>query len=151
MSDTASVDIEELEKLAKAATPGPWEWENPETDNPRAEGEWNSALRTVEEFPSHYGPLSKGILHAELDSNDNMDADAAFIAAANPQAILALISEKRALERDLTEAREDAKNWRKHQAAEFQIVLGDQSKGVTVIPVTVPRVVPDKHSTPEQS
>jgi hypothetical protein len=92
------IDLDKLEALAKDATPGPWHWVNRETDEPRSAGEWNSSLRTVEVFPTQLvGPLPKFIVEADEICDENMEANADFIAAANPATILALIAEVRSL------------------------------------------------------
>jgi hypothetical protein len=66
-----SIDLDDLERLAKAATPGPW-------DAGTCEGEvWSDKLLVVW---------------------DALPNDAAYIAAANPPTILALIARLRAAE-----------------------------------------------------
>ncbi len=88
--------LEKLKAVALAATPGPWHWVNPENDKPRRPGEWRASLRTIEEFPTRsVGPLPHFILAAEeiSSSDDKMEENAAFIAAANPAAVLELIAE----------------------------------------------------------
>ena len=92
------IDLDWLERLAKAATQGTWHWVNSDTDELRKPGEWRSSLRTIEEFPARSGwSLPKFIVEADEIYYENMDANADFIAAANPAAILALIAEVRAL------------------------------------------------------
>lgn len=93
--------LDEIERVAKAATPGPWQWINPENDRPRQSGEWRSSLRTVEEFPTiSVGSLPKFIVEADEIYGENMDANAAFIAAANPTTVLSLIAEVKRLRED---------------------------------------------------
>ncbi len=66
------IDLDELERLAKAATPGPW-------------------------HSTRLGDVSPEDEHDPLICEPMSDADAAFIASANPSTILALITEVRAL------------------------------------------------------
>lgn len=86
-------ELELLEKLAHAATPGPW----------------------IAEYTNIYGPLDQrsknpngrvriaivlaggARLDPELPELDTHDADTAFIAAANPAVVLRLIAEIRAM------------------------------------------------------
>jgi hypothetical protein len=99
-------DLDSLEALATAATPGPWHWVNPTTDAPRGLGEWRSSLRTVEKFPTQsVGPLPKFIVEADEICDWNMDANASFIAAANPETILTLTAELRKLRAEINEMR----------------------------------------------
>lgn len=64
-----NVDLEELERLAKAATPGPWR----SSDNPFVKG-YSGRVEGPE-------PRIKGLCVADAD----------YIAAANPEVILHLI------------------------------------------------------------
>lgn len=81
-----------LKKSALAATPGPWEWINPENDKPRQSGEWRASLRTVAKFSTYsVGPLPKFIVEADEICDENREANASYIEFANPAAILALI------------------------------------------------------------
>lgn len=82
---TPSPDIEELEKLAKAATPGPWV----------------AAMtgRGMEVIQLVGGKWTENVCQWTGDHpwrQSNMH----YIAAANPQAILTLLNEKRALEEE---------------------------------------------------
>ena len=91
------IDLDELEKLARAATPGPWTALPDKTypDRDRCVGivgppERNAydelePVRLVETDSAFYPPRMK---------------DAAFIAAANPQVVLELISNQRLLAAD---------------------------------------------------
>lgn len=75
------IDIEELKKLALAATPGPWEAVS------------NSVRDQI--GPNGVG----GFLVADCPANIGKRLeDAAFIAAANPRTVLALIARIEALE-----------------------------------------------------
>ncbi len=79
----------ELERLARAATPGPWTAERQDGDS----GEIYYALHGKNyDFITNVGDHANNWLH-----------DAAFIAAANPQAVLGLLARVRELEGALTE------------------------------------------------
>ena len=92
-SNDSGLNLDHLEALARAATPGPWHWVNPENDQPRKLGEWRASLRTVQEFNTRWGDtLPKFIVNADEICDENMDANANFIATANPAAVLELIA-----------------------------------------------------------
>lgn len=74
------IDIDEIEALAKAATPGPWQ---------------SSQYDDLEDSNGHDLLTSSGGV-----SCFNRAGDADFVAAANPATILALIAEVRALRED---------------------------------------------------
>lgn len=78
-----TLDLEDLQRKAEAATPGPWEW-CPQT--PPQMGYFNSPGLPVCDFgdAQQYYPT---------EGAPPSDEDAAFIAAANPAVILALIAE----------------------------------------------------------
>ena len=72
------IDIDRLEKLAKAATPGPW----------RVLPDLRSVTTTVEGY-SLCGPE---LLIADwIDHDQANEANAAFVAAASPSTIMALL------------------------------------------------------------
>jgi hypothetical protein len=99
------IDTEKMKALALAATQGPWEWVNPVNDEPRQPGEWRASLRTVEKFPTQsIGTLPKFIIEADEICDENREANAAFIAAANPAAILELIAALEAAAADKRDA-----------------------------------------------
>ena len=82
----SAVDLDELERLAKAAPPGPW----------TAEYWCDGSEGGVDVSPSHYVDLKGG--DGDLDDFIYLsEADAAFVAAATPQTVLALIARLRAL------------------------------------------------------
>lgn len=102
-----TIDLDELERLAKAATPGPWE---ASSDEPGDVVIWGPR----EEWLANIGNWARQ--HEEIDPDraarqyvELRDAaDAAFIAAANPQTVLALVERLRLLEgivRDLANPR----------------------------------------------
>lgn len=89
---------EELLALAEAATPGPWEWINPEDDSPW-DGSGYASLRTVKHYGEnktevrdglHYTTFSLPKFLVEAEQIESVD-DAAFIAAANPETIKQLV------------------------------------------------------------
>lgn len=71
-------DIEELRRLAEEATPGLW-------------------IATVDPLGFHVGGVRGRIALAVPSRGRGARADAEFIAAANPQVILALLDELEAL------------------------------------------------------
>ena len=76
---SAVVDIEELEVLAKAAQPGPWSVDS--------DADYRDAAPYICSARLGYTVVSRdGVME---------DDDAAFIAAANPQTVLALLAELR--------------------------------------------------------
>lgn len=100
-----SVDIEALKRIALAATPGPWEWHGDSTMlTASIEGDIQQVLWTanaVTDDQSHLGNDCRGPDGRVLTSlrlgacGDRTEADAdanhAFMAAANPAAVLELI------------------------------------------------------------
>ncbi|TWC17111.1 hypothetical protein FBY06_11841 [Pseudomonas sp. SJZ085] len=80
-------DYTELKRLAEAATPGPWY-----AENDRHEGAINSEYR-------HIGMVSM-FAQVREDIPQNF-ANQAFIAAANPAAVLALIADNEVLRQAL--------------------------------------------------
>lgn len=107
-------DLDRLEALARAATPGPWQWVDPDTDlpclpdAPCATGDHDQyahrlSLRTVEEFSADsVGDLPKFIIHTAEEFHEAQQGeqwshpDAEFIAACSPEVVLALIEQLRA-------------------------------------------------------
>lgn len=88
--DTGSIDIEELKRLAEAATPGPW--------NKHYEGGGDHVVMRGEcEVAVCSGPSP----FSDTDDYENTAENAAYIAAVNPQAILALIEEIEDLRRQV--------------------------------------------------
>lgn len=75
------IDLDRIESLAKAATPGPWDFI---FDGP-----------TQDEDGSWYEPTESGV-RSGIWENDFPHADAEFIAATDPQTVLALITALRA-------------------------------------------------------
>lgn len=98
------VDLDELERLAKAATDGPWIMQEDcgnckgrhivESRVESEMGEYGSILSSW--HPEVVGCCLEGGLGPNVD-RWVAPADAAFIAAANPQTVLALIARLRAL------------------------------------------------------
>ena len=84
------IDLNELECRAEAATPGKWTW--------KQVGSFNTPGCAV-----FWPDMSKGRVHyRRLDSGGGMlEADATFIAAANPAVVLELVRRLRELEKDV--------------------------------------------------
>jgi hypothetical protein len=95
-----TVDVDKLAELARAATPGPWKYEDGYFDaTPREDGTVGyDDMANVYGAPIEVGtpvqPVQEVPRLAYLPSN----ADAAFIAAANPAAVLELVERVRAAE-----------------------------------------------------
>lgn len=89
----------ELESLAEKATPGPWTWDGYRMSaQPNLKKRvYNPTVISVEDGVT-YSEYTQG--SAELVISED---DAAYIAAANPQRILTLLREKRALVEALRE------------------------------------------------
>lgn len=87
-------DIEELERLAKAATPGPWAT--------------NFTYYRVESEKEH-GWINDGWAIAEFHGTDK-EANHLFVAAANPAAVLELIAKIKELQSKLDAVMEPLTN-----------------------------------------
>jgi hypothetical protein len=87
MSPTASL-LKQLEEKAKAATPGPWVGQ----PNWECSGPLKGAVIAAR------GLRIADILSKTVGSQDECEANAAFIAGANPQTVLGLIARIRELE-----------------------------------------------------
>jgi len=90
------IDLDELRKLAEAATPGPWEWEEPSDDSYPVGDEslvttWNEEDGYPKSVVTSWGHDADGVTASAEDR--------AFIAAAYPQAVLELIERVRVAER----------------------------------------------------
>jgi hypothetical protein len=115
-------ELAAINARAEAATPGPWQWVDPETDepclpdSPCATGDhggyaYRLSLRTVEEFPTSWvGPLPRFIINTaeefyEVEQDDGTwrHPDAAFIAAARTD-VPALLAEVERLRAELDTA-----------------------------------------------
>jgi hypothetical protein len=83
-----AIDLDKLEALAKAATPGPWRLSEKEIIVYSADEQHGYNVHDMK------GGGHEGML-------ENHKKDAAFIAAANPSAVLALIARVRELETEL--------------------------------------------------
>ncbi len=97
------IGLDEIERLARAATPGEW---SVGTLRPRSCGmEWVSSPDM-----SHIADCSEAVALTEWGlcgrvEPEQIEANAAYIAAANPAAILALIARLRAAEAGIGELR----------------------------------------------
>ncbi len=76
-------DLDHLEKLAKAATPGPWEI--------------NKAWNWRRDRTAVIAPEKCSVASTYHDDLDTGEANGAYVAAANPKTILALIDRIRKL------------------------------------------------------
>jgi hypothetical protein len=102
-------DIDALEALAKAATPGPYQWTTyvdhdgpPACDNIMLQAVMKDCWEEVCSFAWD----EKGKYHPAM--RKQAEANAAYAVAANPAAILALIAEVRALRQDAAKVRKAA-------------------------------------------
>lgn len=78
-----TIDLDALERLARAATPGPW----------------HTGDGYEQQDPGAYVADARGhIVVAQADDSPCVPTDAAFIAAANPAAVLELVQRLRATE-----------------------------------------------------
>ena len=89
MSDLLRSRVQAIQKLAEAATEGPWHWVDYETDAPVAPGGesqvFRVSLRTVAEHETpSVGPLPHFIL-SEVQYEQETSNDARFIAAARTE------------------------------------------------------------------
>lgn len=88
-----TLDLDNLEKLAKEATPGSWKANGPDVDMPGA----YACLGTP---ASHLPPLG-----ALLPSTPQEEANASYIAALSPDVVLPLVERTKKAEADLAQAR----------------------------------------------
>lgn len=109
MADQPLLDLDALEAAAKAATPGPWFWHDIDclvsgaprrpvvlmaTNSPAdVDGSTSAELR-----------VRSTLADGGMVRNDPNHPDAAYIAAAHPAAVLALIAQLRAAEADKAQA-----------------------------------------------
>ncbi len=106
------IDLDALERTALAAKPGKWTWKQVGTFNtPGCAVLWPDT--------------SKGGVHyRRIDSGGGMEqADADFIAAANPAVVLELIRRLREAESELAACREDGERMESTKADELIEVL----------------------------
>ncbi len=100
------MNTEELKRLAEAATPGPWEYE----DHGRLTG-------------IIWGTNDYAIARLAYDgqvSDEKVDATGSYIAAANPAAVLELIRQRDELMEALKDAREMVSDWAGYASPYFQ-------------------------------
>ena len=90
-----TLDLDQLEALAKAATPGPWTACDYGSYDGKAEGWYVDTTADKADI----APDAGGIQPNHWDTGRGR-RDMQFIAAANPEAVLALIAEVRALRKD---------------------------------------------------
>lgn len=100
------MNIEELKRLAEAATPGPWEYE----DHGRLTGIiWGT----------NYYAIARLAYDGQV-SDEEVDATGSYIAAANPAAVLELIRQRDELLAELKNARELVEDWGAYAPAYMQ-------------------------------
>jgi hypothetical protein len=95
-----TTDTKRLRELAQSATPGPWS----QVDTPWGDGTW---VCTGTGDPHGQMPIADCEMHChedEYNSEPRVHDNAAFIAAANPQAVLGLLDEVERLRRERDEA-----------------------------------------------
>lgn len=101
-------DLDALERAAQEATPGPWDvWaERIDGDRSRAGDELLQQVALTEAVGDHLYLLNAGgKCPATTGCGPTSEANAAYIASANPAAILSLIARLREAERHRDEAR----------------------------------------------
>lgn len=85
-----ALDLDRLAALEAEATPGPWQWVDPDTDlpclpdAPCATGDhdrhvYRFSLRTVARFPTDYvGPLPKFVIHLAEEFSEHEQSDGSW-------------------------------------------------------------------------
>lgn len=99
IQETKRVNIQELKDLAEKATPGPWwTWSG---------GVYSGSpeMVTPSMIRGHHITICEGL---DLDGEDDASGNQAFIAAANPSAVLELIAQRDELLEALVDCRENA-------------------------------------------
>jgi hypothetical protein len=96
------VKLDELETLAKSATPGPWrQCTAPDTNNTQA-------------VCDHFFEFIARTDIVSIHSTEACEANARYIAAASPDVILSLLARLKRAEAVCEAARPVANRWRKH-------------------------------------
>ena len=101
---------DKLRQLAQAATPGPWtlEYDSDTGEYGENYGEWPNALNGPKSQTEWLDPKAQEKYgHQVNEISDMCEADAEFIAAANPTVVLALLDELRGAKAKLADAWED--------------------------------------------
>jgi hypothetical protein len=96
---TNPVDIDQLEALAKAATPGPWSHDDGNVFSfPLGQARHDAIRLKYSTTPPGDVPIPEetGFIFGGQE-NDNFDANAMFACAASPDRMLAIIAELRTL------------------------------------------------------
>jgi hypothetical protein len=98
-----TVDVDKLAELARAATPGPWTYEDGCYEPPKADDEFPDSsgyddMANVYGAPVEVGTPTRPVQEVPRLAYLPSNADAAFIAAANPAAVLELLERLRAAE-----------------------------------------------------
>jgi hypothetical protein len=94
-------ELSKLEAIAKAATPGEWQW-NPD----------DCSFGSLQDERSHHVTVAFARVHRDTEGPiiDIDEGDAAHIAAFSPDVVLRLIAEIRGLREDIEDAR---RMWRR--------------------------------------
>lgn len=99
------MEIEKLNALALAATPGPWEW----VENATGKGTQGGIKARHNASVCDFGDAEK---YYPTEGMEPSAADAAYIVAANPATVLALIAEVERLRAAIAGAEKDAERYR---------------------------------------
>lgn len=110
-------DINELEALARKATPGPWMLDGMGEDEPEINYWAHRFIGTAE-------PNESGTHEIIATSEDGHGANAEYIAAADPPTVLALIADLRRAQECISKVQADCKS------AQNQPGYGDYYRGV---------------------
>jgi hypothetical protein len=105
-----TLDLDKLAALAKAATPGPWEWL-------RSNMSWGGQPCVLD---------ANGALIRFNASRTDAQANAAFVAACDPTTVLALIESQRKLKRDFISACDELRHARE-QLIEYEQLAMERS------------------------
>lgn len=112
---TAPLDLPALRALAEAATPGPWRWGDWRTTFGLLESEFRATLERNLTHPGEPGPVRRnrgdGCTRVMDVEDEIRPEDAAFIAAASPDVILALIARVEAAEARVAQLENDLEDF----------------------------------------
>ena len=118
------MNIEELKRLAEAATPGPWKYDYDDQDHDRLSGIlWGTNLYAIATIP-YNGQVR----------DEKVTATGNYIAAANPAAVLELIAEVEALRANATGLEHQLRESRQNDyhamsyLADCRFAVGDDGK-----------------------
>lgn len=92
------LDLKALRAAAEAATPGPWRVESMRPSTLGIETVWSAGMHDIADCSK-----AAGLPYSTRVPAEQIEANAAFIAAANPAAVLALLDELDAAYRALSD------------------------------------------------